>query len=115
MPPMKTFPNGELWVKACAEHGIRLLPACVGMNSTEYKGRPACIYDGWCHIGCPTGALRNPLVTHLAEARNAGAEVRARSTVTRVLTNKEGRRATGVEYYDARKERHVQEAAVVVL
>ncbi|OLE19261.1 MAG: hypothetical protein AUG50_04155, partial [Betaproteobacteria bacterium 13_1_20CM_3_63_8] len=115
MPPMKTFRHGEVWLKGFEAAGIRMVPAPVGMNSTEYKGRPACIYDGWCHIGCPTGALSNPLVTYLAEARNAGAEVRARSTVTRVLTNKEGRRATGVEYYDARKERHVQEAAVVVL
>ncbi len=23
-------------------------PDAVGMNSTEFKGRPACIYDGWC-------------------------------------------------------------------
>ena len=115
MPPMKTFRNGELWVKACAEHGIRLAPACVGMNSTEYKGRPACIYDGWCHIGCPTGALSNPIVTYLGEARRAGAEVRARSTVTRVLMNKEGTKAIGVEYYDADRQRHTQPASVVVL
>jgi len=115
MPPMKTFRHGELWVKACAEHGIRLVPACVGMNSTEYKGRAACIYDGWCHVGCPTGALSNPIVTYLGEARSKGAEVRALSTVTRVLTNKEGTKVTGVEYYDAQKQRHVQPASVVVL
>src|SRR5207302_1911464 len=95
--------------------GIRMVPAAVGMNSTDYKGRPACIYDGWCHIGCPTGALSNPLVTYLAEARKAGAEVRARSTVTRVLTNRQGTRVSGLEYYDAKKERQVQEASVVVL
>jgi choline dehydrogenase-like flavoprotein len=115
MPPMKTFRHGELWVKACAEHGIRLVPACVGMNSTEYKGRAACIYDGWCHVGCPTGALSNPIVTYLGEARSKGAEVRAFSTVTRVLTNKEGTKVTGVEYYDAQKQRHVQPGSVVVL
>src|SRR2546426_6707257 len=115
MPPMKTFRHGEVWVKACAEHGIRLVSACVGMNSTEYKGRPACIYDGWCHVGCPTGALSNPIVTYLGDARRAGAEVRARSTVTRVLTNAQGTKATGVEYYDAAGQRHVQPASVVVL
>src|SRR6266852_4229765 len=115
MPPMKTFRHGELWVKACAEHGIRLVPACVGMNSTEYKGRAACIYDGWCHVGCPTGALSNPIVTYLGDARRAGAEVRAFSTVTRVLTNAEGTKVTGVEYYDAARQRHVQPASVVVL
>jgi choline dehydrogenase-like flavoprotein len=85
------------------------------MNSTDYKGRPACVYDGWCHVGCPIGALANPLVTYLADARQAGAEVRAWSAVTRVLTNDKGDRVTGVEYYDAQKQRQVQEASVVVL
>jgi len=115
MPPMKTFPGGEVWKKGFAAAGIRLAPAAVGINSTEYKGRPACIYDGWCHVGCPIGALANPLVTYLAEARKAGAEVRAHATVTRVLTNAAGSKATGVEYYDARNEKQVQEASVVVL
>ena len=115
MPPMRTFRNGDIWLKGFEATGIRMVPAAVGMNSTEYKGRPACIYDGWCHIGCPIGALANPLVTYLADARNAGAEVRPWSTATRILTNAPGSRVTGVEYFDRNKERHVQEASVVVL
>ena len=115
MPPMKTFRHGEIWLKGFEAAGIRMVPAAVAMNSTDYKGRPACIYDGWCHVGCPTGALANPIVTYLADARKAGAEVRARSTVTRVLTNPQGSKVTGIEYYDEKKERHVQEANVVVL
>ena len=115
MPPMKTFRNGQVWLKGFEAVGIRMVPAAVGMNSTDYKGRPACIYDGWCHVGCPIGALANPLVTYLADAKKAGAEVRPSSTVTRVLTNSQGTRVTGVEYYDQKKERQVQEASVVVL
>jgi choline dehydrogenase-like flavoprotein len=115
MPPMKTFRGGEVWKKGFEAVGIRLAPAAVGMNSTAYKGRPACLYDGWCHVGCPIGALANPLVTYLADARKAGAEVRPHSTVTRVLTNAAGDKATGVEYYDAKREKQVQEASVVVL
>jgi len=115
MPPMKTFRGGEVWKKGFEAVGVRLAPAAVGMNSTEYKGRPACLYDGWCHVGCPIGALANPLVTYLADAKKAGAEVRARATVTRILTNPEGDRVTGVEYYDAKKESQIQEASVVVL
>jgi len=115
MAPMKTFRNGEIWLKGFEAAGIRMVPAAVAMNSTEYKGRPPCIYDGWCHVGCPTGALANPLVTYLGDAKNAGTEVRPLSTVTRVLTNAQGNKVTGVEYYDAKKERQVQEASVVVL
>src|SRR5262245_10443312 len=115
MPPMKTFRNGRVWLKGFESVGIRMVPAAVGMNSTEFKGRAACIYDGWCHVGCPIGALANPVVTYLADARKAGAEVRPRATVTRVLTNPQGTKVTGVEYYDGAKERQVQEASVVVL
>src|SRR4029453_14924554 len=95
MPPMKTFRHGEIWVKGFESLGIGMAPAPVAINSTEFKGRPACIYDGWCHVGCPTGALANPTVTYLSEARKAKAEVRALSTVTRVLTNQQGTRVTG--------------------
>jgi choline dehydrogenase-like flavoprotein len=112
---MKTFRHGEIWTKGFEAQGIRMVPAAVGMNSTEFKGRAACIYDGWCHVGCPIGALANPVVTYLADARKAGAEVRPRATVTRVLTNAQGNRVTGIEYYDEKNERQVQEASVVVL
>ncbi len=40
--------------------------------------------------------------------------MRALSTVTRVLSNAQGK-VTGVEYYDAKGERQTQEASVVVL
>jgi choline dehydrogenase-like flavoprotein len=115
MPPLTAFRHGEVMLKGFEANGIRMVPAALAINSTEYKGRPACIYDGWCHVGCPTGALANPLVTYLAEARKAGGEVRSRSTVTRILTNAQGNRATGIEYYDEKKQRQVQEASVVVL
>ena len=94
MPPMKTFRNGQAWLRGFEAAGIRMVPAAVGMNSTEYNGRPACIYDGWCHVGCPIGALANPLVTYLADARKSGAEVRPWSTVTRILTSTEGTRVS---------------------
>src|ERR1700761_374748 len=115
MPPMKTFRNGDIWLKGFEASGIPMVHAPVGMNSVEYNGRPACLYDGWCHVGCPIGALANPQVTYLGEARNAGAEVRAFSTVTRVLTNAAGTKVTGVEYYDDKHEKQTQEASVVVL
>src|SRR5258708_2958135 len=80
MPPMKTFRHGELWVKACEAHGIRLVPPCVGMNSTEYNGPAASNYDGWCHVRCPPAALNNPIATHLAPPGRAGTPWRERAS-----------------------------------
>jgi choline dehydrogenase-like flavoprotein len=115
MPPLKTFRHGEIWVPGFKSVGITVAPGAVGVNSIKYQGRAACIHDGWCGAGCPTGALANPQATFLGEARSKGAQVRPMCTATRVLTNPAGTRVTGVEYYDGSKERQVQEAGVVVL
>ena len=45
MPPMRTFPGGDAWKKGFDALGMRLAPAAVGINSTTFKGRPACIYE----------------------------------------------------------------------
>ena len=115
MPPLKSFRYGEVWLPGFEALGIHMIRGAVGINSQAYKGRDACIYDGWCAAGCPTRALANPQSTWLGEARERGAEVRPMSYVTRVLTNPAGTRITGVEYYDEKRERQVQEAGVVVL
>ena len=115
MPALKTFGHSDVWVKGFEAMNMSLVPAPLAINSVEFKGRPPCIYDGWCNAGCPTGALANPLVTYLAEAQNSGAELRPYSKVARVLTNARGDRITGVEYIDRNRERQVQEASVVVL
>ena len=115
MPPVKTFRNGDVWLKGFKAAGIRMVPAAVGQNSVAFKGREACLYDGWCRSGCPIGAIANPLVTFLAEARSAGAQIRPWSTVTRVLTDASGNKAAGVEYVDRNGDLQVQPAGVVVL
>jgi choline dehydrogenase-like flavoprotein len=115
MPPLKTFRHAEIWRDAFKAADMPLAPMPTGINSTEYKGRPACINDGWCHVGCPIGAHGTPLWSHLREARARGAEFRALSYVTRVLTNAGADRVTGVEYYDGKNEKQVQEASAVVL
>ena len=86
------------------------------MNSTEFKGRPACIYDGWCHVGLPDRRARQS-DGDLSAARRARPRPRCARfrTVTRVLTNASGTKVTGVEYYDDKKQTQVQEASVVVL
>ena len=114
MPPMKTFRNGQVWLEGAKANGIELVPAAVGMTSEDWKGRPACIYDGWCH-GLPDRCACQSGGDLSAGRAQSEAEVRAFRTVTRVLTNQAGTRVTGVEYYDDKKQKQVQEASVVIL
>ena len=115
MPPLQSFRHGEIWRDAFEASGIPLAPMPAAINSTEYDGRPGCMNDGWCHAGCPIGAIGSPKWNYLGAARSRGAEFRPFSTVSRILTSADGRHATGVEYFDDRGERNVQEASAVVL
>jgi choline dehydrogenase-like flavoprotein len=115
MPPLQSFAQGALIARGFAKLGLRTSPLPMAINSVEYKGRAACVYDGWCDAGCPIYALANPLTIYLPQALKAGAAILHNSFVTRVLTRTAGDRATGVEYFDADGRRQVQEASVVVL
>src|SRR5438876_7635456 len=115
MPPINSLRHAELRAEGSRKIGMRTAPMPVAINSVPYNGRPACIYDGWCEAGCPTGALVNPQVTYLPIAKKAGVEIRTGAYVTRVLVNAKGDRAAGVEYYDQAKQRQEQHADVVVL
>ena len=115
LPPLPVFEHGHILARGFTELDLRTSPIPVAILSREYKGRPACIYDSWCDAGCPTGALANPLVEYLPRATKAGAVMQADSYVSRVLTDRNGTRATGVEYYDKAGERHEQPAGAVVL
>jgi choline dehydrogenase-like flavoprotein len=83
--------------------------------SRPLPGRSACLYDGWCDAGCPIGALANPLVTYLRWAVDAGAELRHRAMVTRIIHDASGRRVSAVQYHDTRGTAHRVRARSVVL
>ncbi len=115
MPPRKTFRQAAVIAAGFSRLSLRTAQVPLAVNSIEYHGRPACIYDGWCDAGCPILALGNPLAVYLPQAIKAGATILNNSCVTRVLTNAKGARATGVEYYDAKGNRQVAEASVVIV
>lgn len=115
LPPVPRFAQGEILAKGFEALDMHVAPVPVAVLTRPYQDRPACIWDGWCEAGCPTGALANPLVEYIPRAVKAGATLQSHSHVTRVLTDTSGKRATGVEYFDARGERHELPADVVVL
>jgi choline dehydrogenase-like flavoprotein len=115
LPPVPRFPHGEILAAGFEKHGLHVAPVPLAILTRPYKGRPACIWDGWCDSGCPTGALANPLVVYLPRAAAAGATILTDCHVTRVLTNGKGTRATGVQYADAKGELHDLRAKVVIL
>jgi len=115
LPPLSVFEHGRILAKGFAALDLHTSPIPLAILSRPYKGRPACIYDSWCDAGCPTGALANPLVEYLPRAVKAGAVLQANSYVTRVLTDNNGAKATGVEYYDEQGQRLEQMADAVVI
>jgi len=114
MPPHALFKQARLLAKGFEAIGLPMSPLPLAINSRSFKGRPACLYDGWCEAGCPIGALANPLVTHVRAAQAAGARFVASITVTRVLCDERGR-ARAIECLDANGARHEVAASLVVL
>lgn len=113
MPPMPHWAQGRLLAAGFEKLGLRVAPAPMAVNSVDHQGRPACLFDGWCDAGCPTGALANPLVVHQPAARRAGAEFRAGAAVTRI--EMAGGRADALRYRDLAGAEHVQPADLVIL
>ena len=56
----------------------------VGITNGSFGNRPHCIYRGFCLQGCKVNAKASPLVTHIPDAIEHGAEIRADCMVTRV-------------------------------
>ena len=113
MLPHPRLEHGRILASGFEKLGKVVAPLPVIINSIEYKGRPACEYKGWCGVGCPLGALGNPLFTHFLDARKAGAEFRSDCTVTRILSSNK-KKVSGVEYIEDGQTR-IQHASIVIV
>ena len=102
LPPLQQFAQARLIAAGFAAKGMTTAPTPMAILSRDYKGRPACIYDGWCDAGCPTGALANPLVTYFPRAKKAGARFVTRAYATRLIQGRGANRVDGVEYVDSK-------------
>jgi choline dehydrogenase-like flavoprotein len=115
MPPQPVFRQGELIAAGFRRLGGRVAPLPMAINSVQYHGRPACIQDGWCDAGCPTGALANPITIFGDSLARAGVETLYHATAARLITDAAGRRVTIVEYFERDGKRKRLEANLVIL
>ena len=115
LPPLQQFAQARLLQKGFHALGMKTAPSPMAILSQDYKGRPACLYDGWCDAGCPIGALANPLVTYHPRAVKAGARFVNGAHVTRLIPGKTARQAAGVEYIDSAGAAQTALADIVIL
>jgi choline dehydrogenase-like flavoprotein len=99
-PPLPTNSQGDLIAREFARRNLKCAPMPHAVLSREYKGRPPCIFDGWCEAGCPILALANPLAISVTQAAAAGTEFRPHAFVVRLTTSKSGNRVTSIVYRD---------------
>ncbi len=59
------------------KHGIEMRVGPVAIANGVFGNRPHCIYRGFCLQGCKVNAKASPLVTHVPDALEHGAEISA--------------------------------------
>jgi choline dehydrogenase-like flavoprotein len=93
--------------------GIDMRVGPVAIPNGAFGNRPHCIYRGFCLQGCKVNAKASPLITHLPDAIEHGAEVRADSHATRIEIDERGR-VSGVTYEHGGRSHHQRAGAVAV-
>jgi choline dehydrogenase-like flavoprotein len=94
--------------------GIEMRVGPVGITNGSFGNRPHCIYRGYCLQACKVNAKASPLVTHIPDAIEHGAEIRADCMVSRVEIDEGSGRVTGVRYVSDGVERVQRADAVAV-
>ncbi len=106
---------GDVLVRGCTKLGIRSVAGGpVAILSASHGDRPHCIYRGFCIQGCKVGAKASTLITHVPDAMDHGAEIRAHSIAFRIVLRGDGR-ADGVLYYDREGRERFQRARAVIV
>lgn len=114
MPPGPAMYGALVTSAAAQKLGYRPYPAPTGVNSIEYGGRPACNNCGFCaYFGCPIHAKGDPVAPLRRALVTGRAQLRPQSHVSRILI--ENGKATGVEWIDARGDRHIELAGQIVV
>jgi len=116
LPPMPVKSAGVLFERGARKLGLHPQSAPVAILSRPFNGRNACQHCGYCmQFGCEYNAKSSSLASVIPVAEATGkCEIRSNSYVRKVEIDARGR-ATGVTYFDAQKQEHLQRAKAVVL
>jgi 6'''-hydroxyparomomycin oxidase len=117
MPPHAFSVPGRLLAAAGHRLGLRPFPTPLAINSTAYRGRPACHHCGPCneHV-CPSGAKADAAAMLVSPLAAAGALTLSTSSRALRLVFASTQRAAGVEWLDrAARRRRITKVRVVVL
>lgn len=117
--PMPAFEynweDKNILIPAMKRLGLHPFPIPMLRNSVRYNGRAACIRNHTCcGYTCPCDAKNGTQNTVIPVALKTGNyELRTNSVAFEVVMD--GKRATGVKYFDAQKRVHFQPADAVVI
>ena len=106
--------NGEVFLRGADQCGIEARVGPVAISNGRFGNRRHCIYRGFCLQGCKVDAKASPLITHVPDAIEHGAEIRANSTATRVEVDSRTGLATGVHFVHRGVERFQRARNVAV-
>ncbi len=106
--------GAEIAWEGARKLGIEIRVGPVGITNGSFGNRPHCIYRGFCLQACKVNAKASPLVTHIPDAIEYGAEIRADCMVSQIEVDDSSGRVTGVRYFCDGEER-VQRADVVAV
>ena len=121
-PAQKQGFGHALWGKAAAELGYKPFPQPSGNMSRAYVNplgvrQGPCTYCGFCEwFGCGNYSKASPQTTILPVlVRKSNFSFRDQSEVTRINTDRSGKRATGVSIVDTSSKKWEQPAGLVNL
>ncbi len=106
--------GAEICREGARKAGIEMRVGPVGITNGSFGNRPHCIYRGFCLQGCKVNAKASPLVTHIPDAIEHGAEIRAGCMVSAVEIEESTGRVLGVRYLRDGEE-HFQRAEAVAV
>lgn len=123
LPPHPSTPTGLAYQAGYEAAGYTSFPVVSALASQPYMNSYGvqvneCVYDGWCSCTpcypCETGAKANTAFRAVTAGVATGKlNVALNSYISRINVDQTTGKATGVTYYDAAGNIHVQPASVV--